>query len=162
MTKSLTLSAIRGDTKRPLTALDAFERVRLVGLINKFVTSDLEWCPTGEFTIKQNKLLDVIPEWGPAWKISFQLYILSFPTVSNNDFDNFENFLRFTSTTNDCCSIGDRIPALYTHSNNSIYYATNIDGVGNKVAFSPYIQTGKWYSFEIEQQFSDNQVKMEV
>ena len=63
---------------------------------------------------------------------------------------------------NDCCSIGDRIPALFTYSNHSIYYTTNIDGVGDKNAFSPYIQTGKWYSFEIEQQFSEDQVKIGI
>ena len=56
-------------------------------------------------------------------------------------------------------NIGDRIPALFTNRNTSILYATNIDDNGNEYTFSPYIQTGKWYSFEIEQQLSDNQVK---
>ena len=121
-----------------------------------FVTLDLEWCPTEEFTIQQNNLLGVLPEWGPTWKISFELNIQSFPTFS----DVWGNIIRFTSTTNNFPNIGDRIPALFTNWNNQVHYSTNIDDNGNENAFSSKIQTGKWYSFEIEQQFSDNQVKM--
>ena len=122
------------------------------------VTLDLEWCQKGEITIQQNNLLGVIPEWGPAWKISFELNVQSFPSGG----DLWGSIFRFTSTTNDCCNIGDRIPALFTTSDGRILYATNIDDNGNEYEYSPSIQTGKWYSFEIEQQFSDNQVKMEV
>ena len=134
-------------------------RIFLNPSVIHFVTLDLEWCPTEEFTIQQNNLLGVLPEWGPAWKISFELYILSFPPVS----DWFvESILRFTSTTNNCCSIGDRIPALFIHSNHSIcYYTTIIDGEGDNT-YSPSIQTGKWYSFEIEQHLSEDQVKMGI
>jgi len=121
-----------------------------------------DWCK-GVFKIQHNILLvKSIPEWGPAWKISFDLYVLSFPTPSDKWADNFENILRFTSTTNDCCSIGDRIPALFTYSNNSIYYTTNIDDDGDKATFSPYIQTGKWYSFEIEQKSNEDQWRNEL
>jgi len=113
--------------------------------------TDLEWCPTGEFSIQQNHLLGVIPEWGPAWKISFGLNILSF----NNGGDEWGNLLRFTSTTDDCCSsVGDRIPGLFTKDNNRLQYATSTDN-GNTYLFSPDMLTGKWYSLEIEQKFSE-------
>ena len=59
-------------------------------------------------------------------------------------------------------NIGDRIPALFTNRNTSILYATNIDDNGNKFEYSPSFETGKWYSFEIEQQFSEDQVKIGI
>jgi len=121
------------------------------------VYHDLEWCPKGEITIQQNNLLGVIPEWGPAWKISFELNIQSFPSSTLYEF-----IFRFTSTTNDCCDIGDRIPALFTVHDGTILYATNIGDNGNEFAFTPSIQTGKWYSFEIEQHLSEDQWKNEL
>ena len=121
-----------------------------------FVTLDLEWCPTEEFSIQENNLLGVLPEWGPAWKISFDLNILSF----DNGDGYFGNIFRFTSTTNDCCNIGDRIPALFTTNDNRLHYVTNIDGNGNEYIFSPNIETGKRYSFEIKQHFTDDQVEI--
>ena len=120
-----------------------------IWLINWFFTLDLEWCPTGEFSIQRNHLLGVIPEWGPAWKISFELNILSF----NNGGAEWGTLLRFTTTTNNCCSsVGDRIPGLFTRDNNRLQYATNINN-DNTNLYSPDMLTGK-YSLEIEQKFS--------
>jgi len=110
---------------------------------------NLDWCPTGEFSIQRNHLLGVIPEWGPAWKISFELNILSF----NNGGAEWGTLLRFTTTTNNCCSsVGDRIPALLTKDNNRLQYATSTDN-DNTNLYSPDMLTGK-YSLEIEQKFS--------
>jgi len=100
-------------------------------------TTEIDWC-NGEFKIQSNNLLGVIPEWGPTWKISFDINVQSF----DNDGADYGNIFRFTSTDNDCCNIGDRIPALFTRNENVV---------------SPSIETGKWYSFEIKQHFSDDQ-----
>jgi len=122
------------------------------------LNADLEWCPKKRIPIRQRNKLGVIPKWGPAWKISFGLKILSF----NNGDGYFGNIFRFTSTKNDCCNIGDRIPALFTTNDNRLHYVTNIDGNGNEHIFSPNIETGKRYSFEIKQHFTDGQWRNEI
>jgi len=107
-----------------------------------------------EFPIQRNNLIAKIPEWGPAWKISFELNIASF----FNNGDEWGNVFHFTSTGNDCCEIGARIPALFTRYNNSLYYTKNIDANGNDYTYSNFINTNTWYSFEIKQNFVSNQL----
>jgi len=107
-----------------------------------------------EFPIQRNNKIDVIREWGPAWKISFELNIASF----FNDGEEWGNVFHFT-TGNDCCDIGDRIPALFTRYDDRLLYSTNIDEIGNKYTYSNGdINTNTWYSFDIEQYFVSNQL----
>merc|ERR1712098_351953 len=106
-----------------------------------------------EIPIKKNNLIAEIPKWGPAWKISFELNIASF----SNYGEEWGNVFQFT-TGNECCDIGDRIPALFTRNNNSLYYTTNIDDNGDYYTYSNGdINTNTWYSFEIEQNFVSDQ-----
>jgi len=109
-----------------------------------------------ESPIKKNHSISEIPEWGPAWRISFELNIASY----FNDGQLFGNVFHFTSTGNDCCDIGDRIPALFTGKDERLYYMTNIGDNGNYVTYSNTnaIKTNTWYSYDIEQYFVSNQL----
>ena len=101
-------------------------------------------------------MLAVIPEWGPIWKISFDLRITSFANAG----EEFGNVFRFTTTDHDCCGVGDRILALFTANDSRLSYSSNIDDSGNYSQYSPIdaIQTNSWYSFEIEQNLESHQV----
>ena len=81
-----------------------------------------------EIAITKNNLLAVIPEWGPNYKITFELNVESFANGGNL----WGNIFRFTATDVDCCNVGDRIPALFTNSGDFLYLCTNIDDNGDK------------------------------
>ena len=64
-----------------------------------------------EIKVEKNNLIGSIPSWGPSFKISFELKVLSF---ANCNPMGMANYLTFTATDSDCCNIGDRIPAFFT------------------------------------------------
>ena len=63
--------------------------------------------------LSRSNRLATIPVWGPTWKISFKLFVRTEPTE-------WANVLRFTSTGNDCCNLGDRIPFVTIEKNELI------------------------------------------
>ena len=59
--------------------------------------------------------------------------------------------LRFTSTgDHDCCDIGDRAPAIFTHRDGYLHITTQIGKYGNRVR-DITIQKNRWYSLELSQ-----------
>ena len=59
--------------------------------------------------------------------------------------------LRFTSTgDHDCCDIGDRAPAIFTHKDGYLHITTQIGKYGNRVR-DVTIQKSRWYSLELSQ-----------
>ena len=108
-----------------------------------------------EIRVKENKLIGSIPSWGPIFKISFDLKVLSFVTCSP---DGVANYLTFTATDNDCCKIGGRIPAFFTNSGGFLQLATQINENGNLVKSSPQLEENIWYKVEVEQFKEDKQV----
>ena len=107
--------------------------------------------------IGQNNLLSTLPIWGPSFRISLDLYINSFdgPNLKNGM---LAELLRFTSRDGNCCVIGDRIPAIFTHKRGFIQVATQIGTHGNKVKNVNLIEK-TWYRVELVQRvFSDNKV----
>ena len=113
-----------------------------------------------EIVITKNNLLAVIPEWGPNYKITFELNVESFA----NDGNLWGNIFRFTATDVDCCNVGDRIPALFTNSGDFLYLCTNIDDNGDKCVLSPVgvVETNTWYFIEYEQKFVEYQVRRKI
>ena len=98
-----------------------------------------------------------IPEWGPNYKIKFELNIESFANGGNM----WGNVFHFTATGKGCCDIGDRVPALYTNSANFLYLCSNIGDNGDFCTQSPpnVVETNKWYTIEYEQKFEAYQVR---
>ena len=116
-------------------------------IIEVFIDLNLETTPS------KNNLVGTIPRWGPAFKISFQVFI-----VEGAQSDTFRNILRFTATDNDCCNVGDRLPGLWLRNNGALYLGTQIGTDGDKVFQSPVLEKNKWFNIEYEQSFVNNQV----
>ena len=112
-----------------------------------------------DIDVKDNNLLAIVPSWGPIFKISFELKVLSFSTCSPT---NMANYLTFTATDNNCCDIGDRIPAFFTNSGGFLQLATQIDENGNLMERSPNLEENKWYQVEVEQFMEDQTVRLKV
>ena len=108
-----------------------------------------------EIKIKESNLIGIVPSWGPTFKINFELKILSF---ANCNPDKMANYLTFTSSDNDCCDIGDRIPAFFTNSEGFLQLAMQIGQNGNYVAKSPKLEENVWYKVEVEQFFQGHDV----
>ena len=114
------------------------------------------WKTDEEIRVQDSKLIGIIPSWGPTFKINFELMILSF---ANCNPDKMANYLTFTSSDNDCCDIGDRIPAFFTNSGGFLQLAMQIGQNGNHVAKSPNLEENVWYEVEVEQFFQDQEVQ---
>ena len=114
--------------------------------------------------VKKHDLLDTIP-WGPDFKISFDVNVASFDNADSTDVDEdgnrYADYLHFTSSREDCCSMGDRYPVFRTVSNGSLYFATAINDEPNHEYWSPpqaQIETNTWYSIEVEQALRNSKV----
>ena len=106
-----------------------------------------------EIKVENNNLIGSIPSWGPSFKISFELKILSF---ANCHPLGMANYLTFTSTDSDCCNIGDRIPAFFTNNGGFLQLVTQINNNGNHIKSSPKLQENIWYKIDVEQLLKDN------
>ena len=111
----------------------------------------------GEIKVENNNLIGIIPSWGPTFKISFELKVLSFATCSPMD---MTNYLTFTATDNNCCDIGDRIPAFFTNSGGFLQLAMQINDNGNVIKSSPKLEEDVWYKLEVEQMIENKQATL--
>ena len=105
-------------------------------------------------------MLAVIPEWGPNFRITFDLNINS---MYSSRSDGWASVLHFTATGKDCCSLGDRVPALFTNSKlNSVSFMSNVDHNGNFQKDTPRgaVPTNTWCKIKIEQKFEGFQVEV--
>ena len=94
--------------------------------------------------ITKDNLLATLPSWGDYFDISMELWIESFNTNS------YTELLRFTATNKDCCSAGDRIPAILAHKSGIIHVTSQVGTNGN--AYKNFnIKTKTWTKVEIKQ-----------
>jgi len=107
-----------------------------------------------EIKVENNNLIGIIPSWGPTFKISFELKVVSFTTCNPME---MANYLTFTATDNNCCDIGDRIPAFFTNSGGFLQLAMQINHDGNVIKSSPKLEENVWYKLEVEQLIQNNQ-----
>ena len=69
---------------------------------------------------------------------------------ANKNDDLWSTIVHFTSTDNDCCDIGDRIPAIFYNNNGYLLIDSTFDGKGNhSVTYN--IDMEKDYHIEIDQ-----------
>jgi len=112
--------------------------------------------------VQQNQLLAVIPEWGPNFRISFDLNIKS---MYSSRSDGWASILHFTATGKDCCSLGDRVPALFSNNKqNYLAFMSNVDNNGNfwKATPAGSVPTNTWSKIKIEQKFEGFQWRYTV
>ena len=91
--------------------------------------------------IKKDQLIHTFPEWGPKYKVEFDI------TVWKQD-GHLKNVAHFTTDEN-CCSHGQRIPSF------SVGYSTfridsSVNGNGNYIKEFNY-ELGKYYNIIIQQ-----------
>jgi len=104
-------------------------------------------------SVQKGNLIAVIPEWGPNFRITFDLNVHSMYSSHSNG---WANVLHFTASGKDCCSIGDRVPALWTNSKrNYLYFCSNVDHHGDycRTTTAGTFRTNSWYKIEIKQRF---------
>ena len=116
---------------------------------------DCEKIIVGGTPIGQSNLLATIPTWGPTFRLTFDLYIYSFD--GGNLKDGFAELLRLTVTENDGGSIGDRIPAIFTHKSGHLYIATQIGTNGNFARYEKLVKR-KWHQLEFVQYVENGKV----
>ena len=92
--------------------------------------------------VKVNEKLATIPFWGPTWKITFELNILSFPSA-------WGGILHFTTGEN-CCNIGDRIPFVKLYKDNQLVILNAANNQGNHQT-RVNLEVNTWYNIEISQ-----------
>ena len=99
--------------------------------------------------IREDNRLARLPTWGPSFRVSFSLLITSFD--GDNLFKGkWAELLRFTNTDNNCCRMGDRIPAIFTNKNGFIQVATQNGQSGNKLT-NVAMEARTWYQLELLQ-----------
>ena len=98
--------------------------------------------------IKKSNLITTVPHWGPTWKVSFKLTVHSPPPK-----DTYMSVFHFTTGEN-CCNVGDRIPALQVF-NNQLIFLNAVDNNGNFVVHWHY-EVEKTQSIEIKQTLNDD------
>ena len=84
-----------------------------------------------------------LTSWGPQFEISLQLWIETFSS-------GWTEILRFTSTEKNCCSPGDRIPAIFANQAGYIHVTSQVGTNGNH--YKNYdIKPKTWTKIEIKQ-----------
>ena len=109
----------------------------------------------GGLPVGKSNLLATLPTWGPTFRLTLDLYIHSFAGSSLNN--GLAELVRLTSTDNNCCAIGDRIPAIFTHKSGHLYIATQIGTNGNE-ATTVNLVKGKWHQLELVQYVQSDKV----
>ena len=102
--------------------------------------------------VTKDYLVDILPSWGKYFEISLNIWVNSF---SGSEMG-WSELLRFTATEGNCCSAGDRIPAIFVNSAGYIHVTSQVGGNGNfykniniklktwiKVGIKQYPENGK-------------------
>ena len=95
--------------------------------------------------------METLPSWGKYFEVSLNIWVDSF---SGNE-DGWSELLRFTATGKDCCSSGDRIPALFVNSDGYIHLTSQVGTDGNFYK-NVYVKLKKWIKLEIKQYPAEN------
>ena len=96
-----------------------------------------------EEPVTKDNLVATLPSWGEYFEVSLQIWVESHkPGVSE--------LLRFTTTEKDCCSVGDRIPAIFVYSDGYIHVTSQV-GTNKNFATNVNIKLKTWIKVDIKQ-----------
>ena len=107
---------------------------------------------SGGIPITEDKLIKIMPEWGPCFTVSFDLMISKFIG------DYYKSILSFTTDPSHCCEVGDRVPAILLEMDTKQFHvATQIDDNGNSNMNSEInVETNRWYHIEMSQKIEND------
>ena len=110
--------------------------------------------------VKKGKLIGHIPSWGPYFNISFDMRVFGI----REGWRGHTNVFSFKATDNNCCSRGDRAPAVFLHKEGRLHIVNSVSGNGHHQFKSPTggIQSGKWYKVFIQQVPQAGKVRMDI
>ena len=105
-----------------------------------------------------HKLLNTLPTWGPAFKVSMDIFINSFngPNLAEGGW--WAEILRFTNTTNNEPDPGDRILAVFTNKDGYIRLNNQIGDRSGYFIDDIYLEEKTWYKLEMTQYSEDSKV----
>ena len=95
-----------------------------------------------------------LPSWGDYFDISMELWIGSYSGANKNG---WTELLRFTATNKDCCSAGDRMPAIFANKNGYISVRSQV-GTNGDAHKNFNIPTQTWTKVEIKQYLVNDEV----
>ena len=111
-----------------------------------------------ESSFEQNNLLGTLPDLSQSYQITFDVNLNA--GSHNPSTQNFRSILFLTSTGNNCCSPGDRIPAIfYRPSDGAVSIGqTRHDGTenayntqyGGYTTYNP-LPEQEWHTFKVQQ-----------
>ena len=101
--------------------------------------------------VTRNTTIGTLANWGPEYRVKVEVIV-------HSAHSGWSNILHFTSTGSNCCNIGDRVPAIFYHSEGilSISSAVNEDG---DYGLRTNIDLKKWYHIEIVQKTENGKVR---
>ena len=97
--------------------------------------------------------LDTLPTWGPEFRVSFELYINSFP---NTNTLGYAEVIRFTGSDSNFGSYEDRIPGFLVHNDGKIAPA-HFSCLPACPLYASNLNT--WYKIDLQQYLKNKQVK---
>ena len=98
------------------------------------------------FTAIADKKLTKLPILGPQFSIEFSIKVKSFPSSG------LANIFHFTSTGSECCSVGDRVPAIFLDSKGRLSVAFPLNGDGEEMLkIRNKLHKRKWHRIKIIQ-----------
>ena len=93
--------------------------------------------------VKRNNQIGTVASWGPTFRVAVDIIVYSAGSGPTS-------ILRFTSTSHDCCKMGDRLPAIIYNSEGYLHLTSAVNKNPNYyVNFN--IDFKKWYHIEIAQ-----------
>ena len=104
--------------------------------------------------MSQGNLIKTIPTLFPDYEISFEIY----PTTPNHE----DSIIHLTTTDNDCCNFGDRVPGVWFHYVNTklvIIIQNAISWNGNDhtgVTTNEAVPLNQWTEIKIKQSFQSD------
>lgn len=101
-------------------------------------------------TVTKNNLISTIDTWGPEYRVAISIIVRSAAP-------GWSTILRFTSTNDNCCNIGDRIPAIFYNSDGFLQISSAVSGNGD-YSDRPNIDLNKWYHIEITQEKKNGKI----
>ena len=101
----------------------------------------------------RNNLWATLPDWGPTFQVSFDLHINSYSGLDLR-FGSWAEMLRFTTTETDCCNVGDRIPAIFTHAHGYVHFTMIMNG--QNWVKDLRLNEKTWYQIDMTQYHAGN------
>ena len=93
--------------------------------------------------VKKNNQIGTIASWGPTFRVAVDIIVHSAGS-------GYTSILRFTSTSQNCCQMGDRLPIIHYHSKGYLHITSAVNKNGNYYV-NYNIDLKKWYHIEIAQ-----------